>query len=139
MQILPRETWCGFHCLLFIVAVSESHSHSSEPPCAGNYEQDWDERRQLLRDWLKFGIFLKFYGKNKFVLKWILELLVFMANLSNIAPSSIFLQIMSSGRLRPGQKVCKPNSKGGVEFRWHVLVANSGTFRQYLCFQENLR
>lgn len=30
-----------------------------------DYEQDWDERQQLLRDWLKFGIFLKFYGKNQ--------------------------------------------------------------------------
>lgn len=28
-----------------------------------DYEQDWDERGQFLRDRLKFGIFLKFYGK----------------------------------------------------------------------------
>lgn len=33
-----------------------------------DHEQDWDERGRVLRDRLKFSIFLKFYGKINYLL-----------------------------------------------------------------------
>lgn len=68
MQSSQGETWC-FHYLLFIVVVSESHSHGSEALCAGNWL--WAGLRWFLRDRLKFGIFLQVLWKNTLVSKWV--------------------------------------------------------------------
>lgn len=48
------------------------------------------------------SVFFSSFMEETFILKWVLELVVFMADLSNTAPSSIFLQDVSSWR--PGKR-----------------------------------
>lgn len=64
MQSSWGETCCCFLYLLFIVVVSESHSHGSEPPCAGNWlwtGLGW--KGTVPEGRAEVWYFLKFYGK----------------------------------------------------------------------------
>lgn len=105
-----------------------------------DYEQDWDERRQLLRDRLKFGIFLKFYGKNKFDLKWVLELVAIYGQPQQYSPLQHFPSECEQWKAEAREKefvsqIPKVVLNSGGTFWWQILAFLGSTcvFRKMWC------
>lgn len=134
---LLGETCRCSHYLLLIVAAPESHRQGSEPPCAGNWSWAGLGCKVTVPQGLaEVRCFSQVLWKKQ------------IGSWRSVGAGGIYGQpgqyspFLHSFRMWAmegwglGKGVCKPNSKGGVEWRWHILVANSDILSSACVFRK---